>query len=350
MHQSALRSEPNTVSKATTAQKPSPEYSKIGPDPLSAAVPLPHQVVLFPYGFPLKLKSNSATVIRVAERAWGHFVARFREEPIELRFIVDTGITRRRQPAIPQLKAQSNLLTIIADRNNFASGDLAAGFGVAFLSQAAVSHAEYLRRYFLEALIILLLDTRHVIVLHAACLAHRGHGFLFVGDSGAGKSTLSYACARRGWTYLTDDMSLLARRRRGRVVLGNPHTIRFRPTIATLFPEISGPTKLRNGKPTIEGFTEKLGFAHTAHECEVEFVVFLKRSETPVEKPYLVPDSRETALRRLLPPLWPEELPIHEERFVAVESALEAQPYEFFYSDLNQAIDSLEEFASRGTI
>ena len=347
MPEAALATELNRKPLADNSR---PAHSPLGPDPLSASVPLPHHVVLFPYGFPVHVKSNSPAVIRVAERCWGHFVSRFREDPIELRFVIDAGITRRRQPPIPHLHAQSNLLTIIADRNNFASGDLAAGFAVAFLSQAAVSHPEYLRRFFIEAMTILLLDTRHVVVLHAACLAYRGHGFLFVGDSGAGKSTLSYACARGGWTYLTDDMSLLVRRRRSHVVLGNPHTIRFRPSVAALFPEISGPTKSRNGKPTIEAFPEKLGFAHTAHECEAEFVIFLKRSETKLERAYLAPVSRETALVRLLQPVWPEELPIHEERLAAVEGALDAQPYDFFYNDLNQAIDCLEKLALRGEL
>ena len=320
----------------------------LGSDPLLASVALPHHVVLFPYGFPIHVKSTSPSVIRVAELCWGSFVCRFREHPIELRFIIDNEITGRRQPPIPQLRAQSNLLAILADRNNFACCDLAAGFGAAFLSQTAVSHPEYLRRYFLEAMAILLLDTKHVVVLHAACLAYRGRGFLFLGDSGAGKSTLSYACARRGWTYLSDDMSTLARRRRSRLVLGNPHTIRFRPSISALFPEISGPTKTRNGKPTIEAFTEKLRFARTARECEIDFVVFLNRSESALERPRLAPISRETALVRLLRPIWPEELPIHQERLAAVEGLLDAEVYDFFYNDLNQAIDCLEQLASRG--
>ena len=95
-----------------------------------------------------------------------------------------------------------------------------------------------------------LLDTQHLLKCHAACVAKNGHGVLFVGGSGAGKSSLAYACARRGWTYISDDGASLVRRRPGRQVLGNPQNFHFRPDARSCFPELRGRLKLRDGKPT----------------------------------------------------------------------------------------------------
>jgi hypothetical protein len=317
-------------------------------DPLAAFVPLPFHHVLFPYGFPVHIKATDPAVIRASELCWGGTKARFRENPIELRFLITEGSTRRRQPAIPQFRAQSNLLVMVADRNNFACCDLSSGLGSAFLSKAAVTHASYFRFHFLEAMAYTLLDTRHLVTVHAACLEYEGRGFLLVGDSGAGKSTLAYACARRGWTYLTDDASALVRRRKSRVVLGNPRTFRFRPSISTLFPEFSGPARLRNGKPTIEVTVENLGTIRTAHECEIDFVLFLNRANSGVSDPYVERILPENALPRLFQQVWPPELPIHQERLETVENLLDAQLYNFFYEDLDQAIDLLQQLSRRG--
>jgi hypothetical protein len=311
-------------------------------DPLKAAVPLPFHYVLFPYGFPVHVKSNDPAVIRAAELSWGGCTQRFHKNPIEIRILI-SDLRNRRRPSTPYFRAQSNLLTIVADRQNFACCDLSAGFGFACLTKAAAIHSDYLRYHFLEAMAYLLLDTQYLVAIHAACLQFSGHGFLFVGESGAGKSSLAYACARRGWTYISDDASSLVRRHKGRTVLGNPRAFRFRPSVSSLFSEFAGPVKLRNGKPTIEVRTEHLPSIHTASECEVDYVVFLNRSKTPLSFASVSPVSREAALPRLFEQVWPAELPIHEERFQAVERLLDATVCELSYQDLDQAIDLLQQ-------
>jgi hypothetical protein len=170
---------------------------------------------------------------------------------------------------------------------------------------------------------------------------------LFVGNPGAGKSSLAYACARRGWTYVSDDATCLVRRRPGRQVLGNPHGFRFRPTATTLFPELRGRVKLRNGKPTVEVRTEALTHLLTAHECTVDHVVFLDRRPQPAGPPHLTPLSEEECLRGLFYNPWPPELTIHQERLAAVERLLKAHLYRMEYLELDLAIDLLEQAVRR---
>jgi hypothetical protein len=315
-------------------------------DPLKAHLELPYHHVLFPYGFPAHIRSNDASIIRAAELSWAPFAHRYPASPIELRFLVSEVPTRRRPPR-PVFRAQANLLAVVADQHNFGCCDLLGGSAFACLSKAAVTNRDYMRYHFLEAMVYILLDTQHVVTVHAACVSKNGRGVLVVGDSGAGKSSFAYAAAaRRGWTYVSDDASCVLRRRSGRTVLGNPRTFRFRPTASTLFPELKGSVKLRNGKPTVEIRTETLPFIKTADRCTVDYIICLDRREEPIDGPQLDGMSKEEMLPKLLQNFWPSELPIHEERFEAIERLLEAERYQLTYREFDPALDALERLIS----
>jgi HPr Serine kinase C-terminal domain len=312
-----------------------------GDDPLLASTPLPHRHVLFPYGFPMHIKSNDPTVIRSAELSWGAYRERFREVPVELRIIVSECVSRR-QPRPPVFRAQANLLTLVSDANNYGCCDLSKGFGFACLTRAAVTHGDFLRYNFLEGMIYTLLDTQHLATVHAACVSLNECGVLLVGESGAGKSSLTYACARQGWTYVSDDASCLVMRRKGRTVVGNPRTFRFRPSASDLFPELHGHVKQRNGKPTLEIRTDQFPHLKLAQECEVGYVVFLNRRATQEETRGLRTVSRAECFRRLFQNPWPAELDFHEDRMAAIERLIEAPAYELSYKEFSPAIELLE--------
>ena len=100
---------------------------------------------------------------------------------------------------------------------------------------------------------------------------------LLFGKSGVGKSTLSFACARSGWTYISDDASAVVWGR-GRTVTGEPHHFRFRAEAPEIFPELRGLTVgyQLDRKPTIEVYTANLPI-RAAQECRVEWIVFVER-------------------------------------------------------------------------
>lgn len=310
-------------------------------DPLKSSVPLGFHHTLYPFGFPASIKSNDQAVIRSAETSWGAFKSNFKLPPIDVRVIV-SAISTRRRPPVPTFRAQANLLALVADANNFGCCDLAAGFGFACLTKAATTHSDYLRQYFLEAMVYILLDTQHTVAIHAACVEFEKHGVLFVGDSGAGKSSLAYACTRRGWSYVCDDASSLILRKTGRRVVGNPRTLRLRPSALPLFPEIKGRSLVRNGKPTIEIQTETLRHIRVAQESTVDFILFLKRAETHGAYPSLAAITRQDTFTRLMNNPWPPELSIHEQRTQALERVLDAPAYELTYWDFDPAIQLLE--------
>ena len=67
----------------------------------------------------------------------------------------------------------------------------------------------WLRWFCVESLAYLLLAQRYLVPVHAACVERNGTGVLLCGAAGAGKSTLTFACARAGWTCVTDDCTWL---------------------------------------------------------------------------------------------------------------------------------------------
>jgi hypothetical protein len=314
-------------------------------DAASATNSFPLQAEVFPFGFSMRIKSNHPSVIEVAQESWSCFAPKFSAQPIELSFTV-SKCRNSDTPPDGTFRAQNNLLIAVADAHNSAVCDLRTGVGFAHLTEAAVRDQAYLRYNFIEAMAYTLLDAQHVVAVHAACVAKNGNGFLLFGDSGAGKSSLAYACARRGWTYISDDCTFIPRRTSGRLAVGNPRMFRFRPAASTLFPEIKGPVSLRNGKPTIEIKSAALPSITTATECTVNQVIFLNRCVQENIATGLQPVSRQECWKRVSQQnAWPAELCIQRERQKALEMLLGARALQLNYTHCAQAVDALERVA-----
>jgi hypothetical protein len=280
--------------------------------------------------------------MEAAEESWGGLPRRFAAEPIEVRWLVADGGSPEFPP--PVVRAQGNLLMSVAGAGNFWCCDLRKGFGFGWVTGSVVRNVEYFRYHFLECMTLSLLDTLHVVSVHAACVELEGRGVLLAGESGAGKSSLAYACARRGWTYVSDDASSLVRRERGRMVVGSPRVIRLRAAAGALFPEFRGMPESRrgDGKPTIEVRTEALPAIRTAWQSHVEHVVFLNRRDGPSGSIGLMPVARDEALSRLYRMPWPADLPTNGEQRAALNRLLSAGVHEMLYRDLDSAVDRLE--------
>jgi hypothetical protein len=170
---------------------------------------------------------------------------------------------------------------------------------------------------------------------------------LLLGDSGAGKSSLSYACARAGWTYVTDDASYLLNNGKGRLVTGNCYQVRFRPAAATLFPELKGIeiTPRAAGKPSVELPTASLPQITCAQTAQVDYLVFLNRRSG--ERPELVPCRRDVARHSMRQVLFGSAESLSNQ-YLALEQLLRADIFELRYNDLDWAVDRLDTLAREG--
>jgi hypothetical protein len=315
-------------------------------DPLMTRVPLPHEAVFFPYGFPMRIRSNSPATLRAADLSWGAYPKKFQYPPFDVRLLISNSDSPAQTEA-PQSLSQGHLVSVIADAENFVCLDLNAGFGFGWATPATAGNTDYFRQCLLDVMVYYILEIRHLVILHAACVMFQGKGILLAGDSGAGKSSLAYACARRGWTYVSDDESALLRHGKESVVMGHPHRFRFRDSVGELFPELQGmKSSIRAfGKKTIEVNTDSLSPMETAGESPVDSIIFLNRAKHRSSPPKLSPLPAEEVWERLSSSLWDVQLPAYVERLAAVERLLTLPAFEICYQELNPAIDLLENIA-----
>jgi len=309
-------------------------------DPLLCDFEMPLHAVYYPLGFSLEIETNSPGILAAAEESWGHFRKAFSGPTLRMRIGVmesENGAC----PPEPVCREQHNLLARVSDARNFSVSDLQQGFAFAWLTQAAVEHRPYLRWHFIEGMSWDLLGSRYITSVHAACVKRREHGVLLCGDSGAGKSTLSYACARSGWTFLSDDSCCLVRGRKDRMVIGNPYQIRFRESAIGMLPELRHHRRTpHNGEMAIEVATAGLAEIKTTLSCSIDYIIFLNRGV--FSSPELVPFPKDRALQ------WFEQLicsglkNIRDAHKASLWTLLEAEILELRYSDLASAVELLE--------
>ena len=128
----------------------------------------------------------------------------------------------------------------------------------------------------------------------------------------------------------------------GRLVLGNSHQVRFRPSAAELFPELEGlsVTPRAGGKPSIEVPTAPLPDVTTAGQSKVEYIIFLNRIESGA--PDLVPFPRELGLQ------WASQFSsryrskLMRYKGASIGELLKAQLFELRYDTLDWAVARLE--------
>jgi serine kinase of HPr protein (carbohydrate metabolism regulator) len=178
-------------------------------------------------------------------------------------------------------------------------------------------------------------------------VVRNGSGVMLAGDSFAGKSTLAYACARTGWTYVSDDGAFVVRGRDDRYAVGDPHSIRFRPDAPDLFPELADrmPTIRPNGKVAIEILTGEL-MLETAPGCNVDHVVYLNRR--PRGKARLRHFSKERMREEWLHYATFGTRETRAAQGRCHERMLSAQLWEMQYSDLDDAVARLERLIDGG--
>jgi hypothetical protein len=335
---------PDEVAPAVSA----PDYSEPPPDsdPLRCKMPMPYRAIFYPLGFAVEVITNEEAILAIAAQSWGDLRQLHPNPPLQVRIVVSEGGSANCPPT-PSLGLQHNLLSVVADAHNHSVSDLTNGFSLIWLSYAALRHSRYLCYHFIEPAALVLIATGYATPIHAACVSRHGHGMLLSADSGVGKSSLSYACARAGWTFTSDDGSFLVRGGDQPCVVGNCRKVRFRPSAKELFPEIQGRdlTPRVQGKPSIEVPTSELGLI-TAEQATIRSVIFLNRQPSAVAE--LLPLPRGSAIQRLRDSLGPFPIEIREQQAAALQQLSEVDAYELQYRDFQPAIERLDLLARDG--
>jgi hypothetical protein len=169
-----------------------------------------------------------------------------------------------------------------------------------------------------------------------------GKTVLLCGDSGAGKSSLSFACARRGWTFLADDSVSLIRSRDDRFVIGNPYSMRFREASVELFPELGKQrvTPRATGEMAIEVAAASMPKIATALTSSIDYIVFLNRQRPG--PPTLAAYSKDVAASWFEQVLCYGEKEVRESQSRSLRQLLAVPVYELCYTDLDWAVNRLD--------
>jgi len=324
----------------TTSQLDASHASIEPPDSLLDNRALPFRGVFHPLGFSVEIYTNDPEVLAAAHESWGHLPPRRLNVTIQ----ICIGVTDSRFaecPPAPAFRTQHHMLTLIADEENRATADLRAGFGFMWISRSTLQHRLYFRYHFLESIALILVSGIFAPAIHAACVSHHDRGLLLIGPSGAGKSTLSYACARAGFTYTSDDASYLLRDADHARVVGHSHKFRFRPASRELFPELRGYelAPRLDGKPSIEVPTSALHGLTTASEARITHLILLKRASSTTAE--LRPVSTDAALKSLAEGLYPVD-EIRRLQIKTLQQLASLEAFEFHYADLDQAVSCLK--------
>jgi energy-coupling factor transporter ATP-binding protein EcfA2 len=304
-------------------------------DPLLRDLELPFAATFFPVGFPLHLVSNSRDVVDAGAESWGMWAQEFFTRPVEMRVVVEAAgdLSPR-----PRFRMQGHLIHVVGDAYNFGIADTNALFASIWVSQQTAQDHTWLRWFFVESIAYLLLAQRHLVAIHAACIARNGAGILLTGPSGAGKSTLAFACACAGFTYLGDDCTWLLSGSADRTALGRPHVARLREDSARFFPEIAAwtPRARPTGTIAIEVPTAGLPGIATAVRCTVRYIVFLARgSGGPARLETVAPAETLPLLLRDMPSYGEEVNMIHRR---TVETLVGAPALRLHYDSLEDGV------------
>jgi len=321
-------------------------------DPLEYMLPLRVEAEYFPMGFPLQISTNFQPALDPAALMWSRFPKLFDQPAMRLKIAVSSDSTNALPAGTPILRGQEHLLSIVADRANFATADLDTGFAHIRVSREVASDPAYFRYHFLEPMAYVLIAARHIAFVHASCIALDGRAVLLSGASGMGKTCLAYACARRGWTFLSGDAVAVANAGRSHRIVGRPFEIRFRHTAARLFPELAGfPRALRpNGKTDIEADPKALNMK-SAVEGTASRLVFLDRGldrADQVATVSLQPLSSEEARRELEQGILFGDHSVRERQGQTLDRLAQLPAARLRYSDLDTAELALREFVGTG--
>ena len=239
----------------------------------------------YPLGYPVEIISSEAAVVEAATELWATWPRLFDAPSVQIEVNVHCGPAPLTQPGFSALPG---LLRFCSDEMNFAEFDEASGRGSISIADDSLGSPLF-RHYFLETLALTALDAIFFTPLHAACVSRAEVGTLLCGDSGAGKSSLAYACARRGWTLVSDDAVHLAPGS-ARIGVGASRVIRLRE-----------PGAVPTAEQTIEIDPAGQGL-RTAPSAALEQCIFLRRRPGPAAWREMHPNvALDYFLKYLLP-------------------------------------------------
>ena len=280
--------------------------------PMRRTAPLEHLQPTLERGYTvmgetLLFQTNHPRLLETADESFGRYPAcppNARQPAHDGQpLIVRLFVTEPRQPEpdtahpLPVYHTQEHLFHIQVGEDNWAVVDLQGGFAFGLVTTGMAHDRPFVRVTFVEAMCLAMLSLgRNFSNLHAACVVKNGVSVTLQGRNNTGKSTLAYACARRGYQVLTEDVVHIKVRPESVALWGSPWKLHLLVDAQRLFPELSGlsPALQINGEWKLEVDLESLYPQSTVVQARPGLMVLLVRGSGGLTR--VEPISREQAL------------------------------------------------------
>lgn len=183
-------------------------------DPFHEGSPCPHRLRIEVLGGRFDVESNSRSLLRLVDTAFGKLPAHvLDEEPPNCRvrlFLTpasaETDSEFGEEPPRVQLHSGPGMLCGAMDAGNFAVVTPAQRTALLVVSRRMLRFSYHLRYELIEFVFYTLAArVQQLISLHAACMGRNGRGVLLIGASGGGKSTLALHSLLHGLDLVAED-------------------------------------------------------------------------------------------------------------------------------------------------
>ena len=294
-------------------------------DPLGGSVPIEFVEDFSPLGVRLRLETNSQEILEACRASFGRDdtpESGLQTAQFVVRLLADELFVAAPPWPDPVFRRHGDAFYVSVGSQNTAVADLGRRDAVGFVSPAMARDTDFLRHTFLECLALTMMTrgsgATHTYI-HASAVAKSGKGLIFCGPRESGKSTLAYACARRGFSVVTDDVVYL-KAERGLTAWGRPWRLRFLPDCARFFPELREKAESLKaaGKEVVEIDVQELLPGHTQACCDPAALFFLERSSGRVACEPLEPGDALKLLERELVYDPPEVIERHRRAWTAL--------------------------------
>lgn len=230
-------------------------------------------------GATCELSTNCETILEAARETFIPLTAPAPQTDFRLRFWVDSDLSSKPPWPKPYIRGLGSLVFAGFDPENSLLADRRAGRVIGRFSPAMGADALYWKMAAFPLVISILGGSIGSTELHCACVANKNGGLLLAGPTGSGKSTLSWALARMGFSFLSDDRTHVSRRNGHLLAWSVNPFIKLRLESAAMFPELGRllPRMLPNGERAYS-FSPDPGFGVSISRCcTPRWLFFLER-------------------------------------------------------------------------
>jgi|GEM_PF-449128 len=146
-----------------------------------------------------------------------------------------------------------------------------------------------------------MLRARGAFLMHAAAVAAEGKGVIIPAYTGSGKTTLALALCKGGFSFLSDDRSILRLDEGGIQILAFPEGVDVTEQTISFFPELNNltPDSFTAGLRKKKFWIEDLYPGRIVNRCDPRLLLF--PTVTKAKKSFLEPLSKIEAIGEMLP-------------------------------------------------